>query len=817
MAKSFSPLYVSGGKLKYKTGDGLQFPSLTVDPVALGAGDAGFQWYRSDLNQFRYWDGVATVIFEASAGGDTMQTSYDGGPDILTSGNVPFQLRDNGIALGASTLYGPNYIDIATDTLGFIQISNSQGLPGFALGQQIILDTAVTFPAADQIEFGVDLRVQAGAVLNVASSVGAGSNIIDANIVNLKLTDISPTDEDQYIIVGFANGITTNSIAIVQFNSGLSPTFTATTGTAKIFKQTAGFNGSEGAGGGKNIFLDVAGGDGTAPLVATYNDGGNWDTMQALFNIGDLSSSMLNLINACPVFGAAADVPYINMVQFGVAPDAPDVIWSTKTADPTTPQANSMWTRADINRVKFRTQAGVSETLAYLSDVTGGSTLQAAYDASPDPATITLTNTKELVFNSAASAPVDIQAQGNTVLRVIGNGSDNCQITGQATAPSLELTNSTGSAPALGFVGAAADPTNTPFGGVWYNTSLDRLRFRTTTASETLAFESDVNWNTSMHNGNVFTIANGEGLTATINNNDTINNPVSFQINDTTSGGFLYTDGTDTFWSMTVNGLVFNPDSGNIGGGADLQVNSDSISDFFVVNASATPSVNIANTTGATGSLASFTPGTGVVFNDIGATDVDVRMESDTNANMFFLDASANTISMGATTLSSLDLSGASDQRVLFTNGTTVAQDALFTFEDTTNVLKVGTSSAAPNGGTILGKIIAAEGTIGTPHLGSTTLQYATGLELATIEAFKSDGLGNTYPDFNLDLTEASGVTSQRILNVDNTIGEIVINQSSHDLNFRIESATNPNFFVIDAGAETLAIAGTTAVDAILD
>src|SRR3990172_272821 len=84
-----SPFFRSGIKVQFKAGlSGSQFPNLTSDPLGLGVGDEGFMFYRSDLNQFRYWTGAAFVVFEASTGGDSLQTSYDGGNTIVTSGNL---------------------------------------------------------------------------------------------------------------------------------------------------------------------------------------------------------------------------------------------------------------------------------------------------------------------------------------------------------------------------------------------------------------------------------------------------------------------------------------------------------------------------------------------------------------------------------------------------------------------------------------------------------------------------------------------------------------------------------------------------------
>src|SRR3972149_6154673 len=89
-SSQFSPFLRTGSKVTFKTGlNGEQYPSLTADPVGLIASDAGLMWYRSDLSVFKYWTGTTAVVFESSAGGDSLQTSYDGGNTISLAAATP--------------------------------------------------------------------------------------------------------------------------------------------------------------------------------------------------------------------------------------------------------------------------------------------------------------------------------------------------------------------------------------------------------------------------------------------------------------------------------------------------------------------------------------------------------------------------------------------------------------------------------------------------------------------------------------------------------------------------------------------------------
>lgn len=94
----------------------------------------------------------------------------------------------------------------------------------------------------------------------------------------------------------------------------------------------------------------------------------------------------------------------------------------------------------------------------------------------------------------------------------------------------------------------------------------------------------------------------------------------------------------------TTAGLVVN-ESG--AAAVDTRIESDNNAYMLFVDASA-DSLGIG--TAAGGEIAAFTAAAGVVLNEGGAAAMDLRVESDTEANMLFVDASADALYLGGST-----------------------------------------------------------------------------------------------------------------------------------------------------------------------
>lgn len=137
---------------------------------------------------------------------------------------------------------------------------------------------------------------------------------------------------------------------------------------------------------------------------------------------------------------------------------------------------------------------------------------------------------------------------------------------------------------------------------------------------------------------------------------------------------------------------------------------------------------------------------TEVVFNEDSSASVDVRMESDSNSQAFFLDSSANTILMAGVTVT------------VDTGHSVKAQTAT----DSISYVRPATS------GQPYQVTVPATGNRTTVSMGA----------LSFIDLFYTSA----------------------------TAGSIVFNEDSNDVDIRMETNGNANAFVLDAGADTLSI-----------
>lgn len=173
------------------------------------------------------------------------------------------------------------------------------------------------------------------------------------------------------------------------------------------------------------------------------------------------------------------------------------------------------------------------------------------------------------------------------------------------------------------------------------------------------------------------------------------------------------------------------------------------------------------NDNGAFGAVEELTydPATGsLVFNDGGLASADLRLESDTLANIFFLDSSADRI--GINTLSPGALIGI--------NGTLRIQDDAHS--KSFDLIQDEFQS----------RIKA-----------NTTGWVLEGANFSDITLEPSGGNGNGKLSVNSNLS---------VEGKSNGSGESVINESGSDSNFRVEGDTDQNAFFVDAGTDRVGI-----------
>lgn len=321
-ASQYSPLGESSTKLFQKQATlPLQIGADTANPGGLGVSDEGALFYNTNTNSLLVWNGSAW----ASAGAASLQDAYDGGSDILLAANTPIQIRNAGIPYGASQV---GLILDSTGGFGEIMMKSAGGI-GYTYGNgtKVVADTAITFPSATTIEFGIDL------VANNVIVPGVNNGATASAIIVIKNTNNSPTDEGLYLVTSVSNGTTTNSVAsVLSLITFAPPAFTAASGTAVIFNNVAAIGDGSGV---QGIGFFLSGNSywrsGGSPLWSAgqdfariQNDGGEYGNVLKVENqpVGSLGYG--GLTNAVAFFrnidnSGAANVPVLRIDQYAAA------------------------------------------------------------------------------------------------------------------------------------------------------------------------------------------------------------------------------------------------------------------------------------------------------------------------------------------------------------------------------------------------------------------------------------------------------------------------------------------------------------------
>lgn len=256
-------------------------------------------------------------------------------------------------------------------------------------------------------------------------------------------------------------------------------------------------------------------------------------------------------------------------------------------------------------------------------------------------------------------------------------------------------------------------------------------------------------------------------------------------VDDTTTNATRYltftsaTTGDITTGNVSSTKLQFNPSTG---------VLSSTSFTGAATGLTGTASININGTVGAitaaTGSFTTLNTSGQVVFNDAGA-DVDFRVEGDTNANLLFVDASADAVGIGTNAPAVL-------AHVQSTTATTNA---------VTQVLRLDSqSSGTPANGIGVGIEFAIETAAGNTEIG------------ATIEAITTD-VTATSEDFDLSFkTMAAGAAAAERARIKST-GDFQFNSGYGS----VATAYGCRAWVNFDGTGTVAIRASGNVSSITD
>jgi len=248
----------------------------------------------------------------------------------------------------------------------------------------------------------------------------------------------------------------------------------------------------------------------------------------------------------------------------------------------------------------------------------------------------------------------------------------------------------------------------------------------------------------------------------------------------------LVSSGTNK-WNIYASGTAANYFAGDVtlGNGATLKMDDqDSIT--FGTFSNSTSGVLLQG--GTSTSFLAYQAGkirmtlgtTEAVFNDPG-NDVDFRVESDSNTHALFVDASANSVAMGTSAPANYVNTGG-----LAVQGSTYSDLAL-----------VSTNISSGNN--------------------SHQIRYynATGTDYEIARTRVNVGAGQVNRgEYQFSVNNGAGLRPW--LDVDYA-GNVVFNQQGYDSDFRVESDTNANAFIVDASQDNVGIGGTPNAGTKLD
>jgi len=398
-----------------------------------------------------------------------------------------------------------------------------------------------------------------------------------------------------------------------------------------------------------------------------------------------------------------------------------------------------------------------------------------------------------IIFNQdSADQDFRVESNSNTHMLFVDGGNDTVVVgSGTISAPSNYdfLSYNASSSGRSAFVHGAGDggivvsgaaggsAASVIFGNNWGTngaTFLEEYRLYMDGADDSLNFNYNANANTAIkltNDGrtNIYGVGSEAASRFTVNNDGSSTGHLQFQtaMNDQQNGyvranmvmarnkDTLIWDPTDETWDYTAGSSADWSMISKTSGSLNFHIGASEASHWSLSNTAFNTAYLMYNMTPTGGHTWEAPGGGGFVFNNNGL-DRDFRVESNNNANILFVDASADTVNIGNTT----DFGG-----ILNVNGGLNSKQAVFT---STNNRGLALSTASRSGQNDGVAIIDAQDTESTGGR----------LELHT--------MGSVRASFERD--------------------QIIFNEGSNDQDFRVESNGRTSMLFVDGGNNAVGI-----------
>jgi len=399
----------------------------------IGTPATGLEIYNTDTNQFNYYNGVAWTIIESSAGGDSLQTSYNGGATI---------------AIGAG---GPVAITNALDTSSLTISSSAATADAFTVTDTAGTGHVALFTAASN-GLGVEITSSGGVsnsrfkISNSTAFTGTGSNslaVIDNGAVTLTGTSL-------YVLSGanagaaapavkFETNSTANDQPVLQVTQAGTGNALSVNGVKPLLlTQSVATSGSP-------VLLDIIGGAHTTLTASTEASDININLGRTVqFATGALAAqNAVKIIAPTYSFVAASTLTNAITVWIDGAPQQgtnATIDFAYGLVVNTQEYANDSVVTADFQMPGISDGAGSKGTRAALTVDSGGANvslgdqtavLDTLVGLSVDPGTFVSTTNVRTVTNGIGASINQPSAGTNVVFEnVLGAifGADNTQV-----------------------------------------------------------------------------------------------------------------------------------------------------------------------------------------------------------------------------------------------------------------------------------------------------------------------------------------------------------------------------------------------------
>jgi hypothetical protein len=208
--------------------------------------------------------------------------------------------------------------------------------------------------------------------------------------------------------------------------------------------------------------------------------------------------------------------------------------------------------------------------------------------------------------------------------------------------------------------------------------------------------------------------------------------------------------------------------------------------------------INVGGGGGGADQQAATFQATQIVMNDIGA-DRDFRVESDTNANMLFVDGGADKVGIGKTPSYTLDVDGPAR---LGNVSTVSGSKNLALYYDDGDIATLG--GYYGSGGLVLGYGV-------WPKNGNVGYVSSSALTLERQSIHLSGNVLELHGGSSQTVAIDGDVTMTKHATLGATTG-YVFNEAGADIDFRVESDTNTHALFVDGGNDQVVIGSSTPI-----